>query len=93
MSLFTNLEGAVEKVLHDVEAEVAKIDGAALTEARTLLAEAKAAEDKVLSVLGTSKADILALVAKYGPEAVAALEAELSKLLASIRGVFGVAGE
>lgn len=88
MSLITSAEQAVEKVFRDVEAGIADIDGAALAEARRLLADAKDAESRVAAVLDSYKAEIAAALLKYGPEAAAVIEAEFQKLLSVIQGLF-----
>lgn len=88
MSLITDVEQEVEKVLHGIEAGAAEVDGAALAEARRLLAEAKAAEEAAVTALGNYKAEIAAALEKYGPEAVQLAEAEIEKLLSVIKGLF-----
>ena len=89
MSLISAAEAAAEKVFHEVEAEVEKIDGAALAEARTLLADAKEAEQKALALASQYKTEFEALAAKLEPEVKAELETLATKLLADITGLFG----
>lgn len=93
MSLISNLETEAEKVFHEVEAGVEDFDGQALAEARRLLAEAKAAEAQVLSVILADKAQLIALAEKYGPEVVAAVEDILKDLLTQVQGLFALDGE
>jgi hypothetical protein len=88
MSLITDVEQAAEKVFQEVEGKVAEFDGAALAEARRLIADAKAAESALVTTLGNYRAEMAALVEKYGPEVVADVEAELAKLLAWVEGKF-----
>jgi hypothetical protein len=90
MSLITDAEQAAEKVFREVEAKVAEFDGAALAEARRLLAEAKGAEAQILSVILTDRSQLIALAEKYGPEFVAAVERVLEDLLAKVQGLFGL---
>lgn len=90
MSLISTLEAEAEKVFHEVEAKVEEFDGAALAEARRLLADAKAAEQKVLSAILTDKSALIALAEKYGPELVTAVEGILKDLLANVQGLFGI---
>jgi phosphoglycolate phosphatase-like HAD superfamily hydrolase len=92
MSLVTSAEQAAEKVFREVEAKVEEFDGEALAEARRLLADAKAAESRLVVLLGNYRTEIGALVAKYGPEVVTDVDAELAKLLAQVEGLFGTAG-
>jgi cell division septum initiation protein DivIVA len=89
MSVISAAEAAAEKVFHAVETEVEKIDGEALAEARRLLAEGKAAEQKALELAGNYKAELEALAAKLEPEVKAELETIASKLLAEITHLFG----
>jgi hypothetical protein len=93
MSFISRAETVVEAVFRDVEAGVKDIDGVALHEARTLIAEAKAAEAKVIEVAGEYKAEILALAGKIGTAEAAAVEAELvalaERLFADLTGPLG----
>ena len=91
MSVITSVENAVEQVFHEVETVVSEVDGAALAEARRLIAEAKAAEAKVLSIAETYKTEIAAALAKYGPEIVQEGITLAEKLLSDLQGLFGVA--
>lgn len=92
MSLITDVEQAAETVFREAEAKIGEFDGAALAEARRLLADAKAAESSLVTLLGDYRAEVGALVAKYGPEAVAAVDAGLARLLAQVEALFGTAG-
>ena len=92
MSVISAAEAAAEKVFHAVETEVEKIDGAALAEARTLLAEGKAAEQKALALAGQYKTEIEALAVQLAPEVKAELETLATRILADITGIFGAAG-
>jgi hypothetical protein len=91
MSVIQDAEQAAEKVFHFVEDKVEEFDGAALAEARRLLADAKAAEGEVLDLAAQYKTQLIALAEQYGPEAVAALEQLGSKLITDIEAVLGVA--
>jgi uncharacterized membrane protein YqiK len=90
MSLISDAEQAAEKVFHEVEAKVEEFDGQALAEARRLLAEAKAAEGQILSIVLTDRSQLITLAEQYGPEVVAAVERILADLLSQVRGVFGL---
>lgn len=96
MSLISKAEQVVEAVLADVEAGVKDIDGAALAEARRLLAAAKEAEQRVLALAEQYKGEIEAIAARVLQEDAPAIEAALvalgERLLADITGLFG-AGE
>lgn len=91
MSLITNVENAVEDVFRKAEEVVAEIDGAALAEARKLIADAKAAEAKVVSLAEDYKTEIEALVAHYEPQIAQAVIGVAEKLLSDITALFGVA--
>lgn len=88
MSLVNYVEQEVEKVFHDVETGVEDVDGAALAEARRLIALAKEAEAGAVAAVSEYKTEIAALLVKYGPEAVQLAEAEFEKLLSVIEGLF-----
>jgi hypothetical protein len=92
MSLITDAEQAAEKIFRDVEAGVKDIDGAALAEARRLLAEAKSAEAQVLAVIMADRSQLIALAERYGPEVVAAIEKVLGQLLGEMKSLFGLTG-
>lgn len=96
MSLISRAEQAAEKVFSDVEAGVREIDGAALREARVLLADAKTAEGRVIELAGEYKAEITAIAAKVIEEDAPAIEAALialgERLLVDITGLFGAGG-
>jgi len=93
MTFISKAEAAVEVVFRDVEAGVKDIDGAALHEARALIAEAKAAEAKVVEVAGEYKSEILALAGKIGTAEASAVTAEFvamaERLFADFTGLFG----
>lgn len=93
MSLISRVEAAAEKVFDDIEAGVAEVDGAALREARVLLAEAKTAEGRVVELAGQYKTEIEAAVAAAAPEVKAAVEALVTRLLADFSGLFGAEGD
>jgi cell division septum initiation protein DivIVA len=92
MSVISKAEQAAEAVFRDVEAGVKDVDGAALHEARELLAEAKTAADRVVELAGQYKAEITAVAEKVAEEDAPAIEAALvalgERLLADITGLF-----
>jgi hypothetical protein len=93
MSFITKAEAAVEAVFRDVEAGVKDIDGAALRDARALIAEAKAAEEKVVEVAGEYKSEILAIAGTIATAEASAVEAQFvalaERLFADLTGLFG----
>lgn len=93
MSLITDAEQAAEKVFHEVEAKVEEFDVSALAEARRLLAAAKAAESRLVTLAGNYRTEMRALVQKYGPLVVADVDAEMTRLLAQVEALFGSAGQ
>ena len=93
MTFISKAEAAVEVVFRDVEAGVKDIDGAALHEARALIAEAKAAEEKVVEVAGEYKSEILAIAGTIATAEASAVEAQFvalaERLFADLTGLFG----
>lgn len=86
MSLLSNLEAKVEQVITAVENEVKVIDGQALAEIRTLLADARSAETKAVAEVEAYKVKLEALAAQLGPKVLAEAEA----LLAKVKSLFGL---
>jgi phosphoglycolate phosphatase-like HAD superfamily hydrolase len=93
MSLITDAEQAAEKVFREVETKVGEFDAAALAEARRLLADAKMAESRLVTLVGNYRTEARALVQKYGPLVVADVDAEMTRLLTQVEALFGTTGQ
>jgi len=91
VSVVTAVEAAVEKVFHEVETAVAEVDGEALKIARQVIADAKAAEAKAVTLAEDYKTEIEALVAHYEPQIAQAVIGVMEKLLSEITALFGAA--
>jgi len=91
VSVVTAVEAAVEKVFHEVETAVAEVDGEALKIARQVIADAKAAESRAVTLAEDCKTQIEALVAHYEPEIAQAVISVAEKLLSDITALFGAA--
>lgn len=89
MGVVSAAEAAVSKVFHEIEAEVEKVDGAALAEAKTLLADAKEAEGKAVALASQYKTEIEGLISAVAPEVKTEIMTALEKMLADFSGLFG----
>jgi glycerol-3-phosphate dehydrogenase len=88
MSLATKVEAAVEKVVTEVERGVADFDGAALHDARQVIADVQAAEAKGAELAVKYKAEIEALAQQAEGQVAVALTALAEQLAADFASLF-----